>query len=80
MSKIKFGFYGEMTSILNTITHLLMPFSAGSLMTYGVVFNSTLLLAVGTVMLLPICLFDITFEEQKDEENETKEKGDSCQI
>jgi hypothetical protein len=23
---------------------------------------------------LPICLFDITFEEQEDEENETKEK------
>jgi|YelNatPaOPRAMG01_1025707.scaffolds.fasta_scaffold705961_1 accessory gene regulator protein AgrB len=66
MSKIKFGFHGQTTSILNTITHLLMPFSAGSLITYGVAFNSTLLLAVGTVMLLPICLFDITFEEQED--------------
>jgi hypothetical protein len=54
MSKIKFGFHGQMTSILNTITHLLMPFSAGSLITYGVAFNSTLLLAIGTVTYMPV--------------------------
>jgi len=72
--KIKIGTEGLLTSILNSITHLLIPWLSGSLITYSLIAddpNNPILLVIGAFILFPICLFDITFEDEKKEEVES---------
>jgi len=69
MVKIKIGTQGLLTSILNSITHFMLPWLSGSLITYSLIAddpNNPILLIIGAFILFPISLFDITFEEEEE--------------
>jgi len=68
--KIKIGAEG-LASLLNSITHVMLPWLSGSFMTYSMIANdpnAILLGIIGTFILLPISMFDITFEEEGENE------------
>ena len=66
MVKIKIGTQGLLVSLLNAITHLIIPWSSGFLMAYSIIENDAILLVFGAFILFPISLFDITFEEEEE--------------
>ena len=72
--KVKIGTEGLLTSILNSITHFMLPWLSGSLITYSLIAddpNNPILLVIGAFILFPICLFDITFKDEEKEEVES---------
>jgi len=69
--KIKIGAEGLLASLLNSITHLIIPWLSGYFMTYSIFANdpnAILLGIIGTFILLPISIFDIQFEDEKESE------------
>ena len=67
MVKIKIGTEGFLASLLNTITHFMLPWFSGFLMAYAMIENDAILLVIGAFILFPISLFDITFEEERED-------------
>jgi hypothetical protein len=62
--KFKFGFQGQLASLLNTTTHVILPFASGALFTVAFLKEDTISLIAGMFILIPICFCDVTFEEE----------------
>jgi hypothetical protein len=62
--KFTFRFQGQLTSLLNATTHIMLPFTSGALITVAFLRRDIFSLIAGMFILIPICLCDITFEEE----------------
>jgi len=62
--KFTFRFQGQLTSLLNATTHVILPFASGTLITVWVLRDDIISLIAGMFILIPICLFDIRTEEE----------------